>query len=103
MIRKGHKRTADSPPKASPRRKRHQEPLSVALSVSLRFGEAAEDRVTVIDNRRIPMIGGLFDNRDRILRGFMGLLLRAAVIQPRVAGQLFPRPRRTSSGKTAGS
>jgi hypothetical protein len=89
MVLKARK-PAEDDAKPARKRRRRDEPLDVQLSVAFRFGEAPEDRVTVIDDRRIPMVGGLLNNRDRIVRGFMKLLLRTAVTQPRVARQLFP-------------
>lgn len=99
MILKARKTAADAPTEPRERRRRRSrrnEPLDVQLTVAFRFGEEPDDRVTVIDDRRIPMVGGLINNRDRILRGFMKLILRAAVTQPRVARQLFPLKRDTA-------
>lgn len=94
MILKARKPAAGSKAESGSRRRpRPRPPVDVELSVAFRFGDAPEDRVTVIDARRVPMIGSLLDNRDRIVRGFVSLLLRAAVSQPRVARQLFPRAR----------
>ncbi|WP_241695913.1 hypothetical protein [Solimonas terrae] len=44
----------------------------------------------MIDNRSVPMVGGIIANRDRVLRGFVNLLLRTAMKQPRVAREIFP-------------
>ena len=67
-----------------------KEPLEVDLSVSVRFGAAPEDRVTVIENRRVPMVGSVFDSRDVILRGFFRMLVKAAATQPRVLSEVVP-------------
>lgn len=92
MIRKASK-APEAKADAAPRRKRRprkSDPLDVQLTVRFNFGEEPEDHVTVIDNRSVPMVGGLIANRDRILRGFVNLLLRTAMKQPRVARELFP-------------
>ncbi len=70
--------------------RRRDQPLDVDLSVSFRFGEAPEDRVTVIDQRRVPMAGSVFDSRDAVMRGFIKLLMKAAVMQPKVLGEVMP-------------
>lgn len=64
------------------------EPLQVDLSVSVRFGDAPEDRVTM--RRRVPMVGSMFDARDAALRGFVRLLLKAGLSRPRVLAELVP-------------
>lgn len=88
MIRKARESTDDEPRRR--RARRAKEPLDVQLTVRFNFGAEPEDHVTVIDNRRVPMVGGLIANRDRIMRGFLQLLLRTALKQPRVARELFP-------------
>jgi hypothetical protein len=70
--------------------RRREPPLDVDLSVTFRFGEAPEDRVTVIDQRRVPMMGSVFDSRDAVMRGFIKLLMKAAVMQPKVLGEVVP-------------
>lgn len=77
---------------SKPRRKRRreQEPLDVRLTVRFNFGAEPEDHVTVIDQRSVPLVGGIIANRDRVLRGFVNLLLRTAMAQPRVAREIFP-------------
>ncbi len=71
-------------------RKRHKEPLDVKLTVAFRFGEEPEDRVTVMNDRSIPLVGTVFESRDKILRGFSRLLFKAAAMQPKVASELVP-------------
>ncbi|HEX4896049.1 MAG TPA: hypothetical protein VFV11_06950 [Solimonas sp.] len=97
MIRKARKATGDTaaPPARSrrERRLRKHEPLDVNLTVRLNFGAGDSDHVDVIHDRRIPMVGSVLANRDRILRGFLGLLMRTAFTQPRVARELFPMTR----------
>ncbi|MFT4046922.1 MAG: hypothetical protein QM661_09530 [Solimonas sp.] len=60
------------------------------LTVRFKFGAEAGDHVTVIDDRRMPMVGSVLSNRDRIVKGFVNLLIRTALKQPRVARELFP-------------
>ena len=94
MIRK-HKRSAEpqdgSQPKGRRGRRRARDPLDVQLTVRFKFGAEAEDQVTVINNRSVPMVGSVIANRDRILKGFVNLLIRTALKQPRVARELAPR------------
>lgn len=84
-------------PKGSPRRRK--ETLELDLTVSFRFGEEPGDKVTVIDDRRVPMVGSVFDRRDALLRGFVGLLLKAGLSQPRVLAQLAPALRVLRHGR----
>jgi hypothetical protein len=65
-------------------------PLDVRLTVSLKFGEAPNDTMTVMQDRRIPMVDSIFRNRDRVFRGLAQILLRAGLTQPKIAAQLLP-------------
>jgi hypothetical protein len=76
--------------KARERRRRAREPLEVRMTMRFNFGDTPEEAVTVMDDRRIPMVGSVFESRDRILRGFAALLVRAGMTQPKVAKELFP-------------
>lgn len=71
--------------------KRQQESLEVNLTVSLRFGNEAGDRITPINRQRIPMVDSVFQNRDRILRSFVSLMFRAGLSSPKVVGHMIPR------------
>ncbi|MFC4251377.1 hypothetical protein [Sinimarinibacterium flocculans] len=86
MIRKA----AQSKPRRPATRRRQAEPLEVDLTVSFRFGSEPEDRITPIDGRRLPMVNSVFQNRDRILRAFVGLMFKAGLSSPRVVGHLLP-------------
>lgn len=66
------------------------QPLVIDLTVSFCFGEAPEDRVTVIGQRRVPLVGSVFDLRDATLRRFVRLLLKAGLAQPRVLAEIVP-------------
>lgn len=72
------------------RPRRGKDPLEVQLTVRFKFGAEPRDQVTVINNRRVPMVGSVISNRDRIVKGFVNLLIRTALKQPRVARELFP-------------
>lgn len=62
------------------------------MRVSLRFifGDEPGENVRMIDDRRVPLVGSLFENRDRILRSFAMLMLRAGMVQPKVIAEIFP-------------
>lgn len=97
MIRKARK-TPETAAAPKPKRRREPrlrkgDPLDVNLTVRFNFGAGDGDHVDVISDRRIPMVGSVLANRDRILRGFLGLLMRTAFTQPRVARELFPMTR----------
>ena len=75
------------------RRKRLREPLDVGLTVKFKFGEEPEDSVTVINDRRVPMVESVFKNRDRIMKSFVSLLVKTGLSQPKVAREIFPAVR----------
>lgn len=75
---------------ASQRARKKQEPLDVRLTVKVNFGDSPQEAVTVMDDRRVPMVNSVFDNRDRILRIFATTLMRVGLAQPKVVRELFP-------------
>lgn len=64
--------------------------MEIQLTVAFRFGDQPDDVVTVIDDRRIPLVDSVFDSRDAIVRNFVRLLLKAAVTQPKVLREIVP-------------
>lgn len=76
--------------RTKPARNAPKPPLAVDLTVTFRFGDDPKDKVTVINNRRVPMVGSVFDSRDAVVRGFVRLLFKAAVMQPKVVSELLP-------------
>lgn len=67
-----------------------EEPLEVDLTVTFRFGDEPRDKVTMIDDRRVPMVGSVFEQRDTMVRNFVKLLLKAGLTQPKVLGEIVP-------------
>jgi hypothetical protein len=82
------KKNADAAPRKSWRRPR--EPLDVHLTVRFKFGDEPGDAVTVINARKIPMVNSVFKSRDAIVRGFVTLLVKTGLAQPKVARELLP-------------
>ncbi|RZO85988.1 MAG: hypothetical protein EVA65_03370 [Oceanococcus sp.] len=76
--------------KSRRRKRREVEPLKVNLTVAVRFGEDDEDRVVLLDDREVHMIGSIFRYRDKIARYTVTGLFRAAMLQPKVAAKLVP-------------
>lgn len=76
-------------------RRRPKQPMEVVLTLKMNFGDRPDDALTLIQNRRVPLVGSVFDNRDRLLREFLRLLLKASARQPRVMRGLLmgKRPR----------
>ncbi len=60
------------------------------LTVKVNFGETEAAAVTVMNDRRVPMVNSVFDHRDRIIRSFAMTLLRVGLAQPKVVSELFP-------------
>jgi hypothetical protein len=82
-----------------PGRRRRQDPLEVRLTLRFKFGNAPADQVTVMNDRRVPMVGSVIENRDRILRAFAQTLVSAGLRQPRVLRELFPLLRWSTRGR----
>lgn len=84
------KKSAGILSKARERRRRAREPLEVRMTMRFNFGDTPEEAVTVMNDRQVPMVGSVFDSRDRILRAFALILVRTGMAQPKVAKELFP-------------
>lgn len=69
-------------------RRRHQQPMEVILTVKFNFGDHPHDAMTLLEERRVPLVGSVFENRDRIAREFLRLLVKAGARQP---GRLLGR------------
>lgn len=70
-------------------RARSREPMEVLLTVKLNMGDRPSEAVTLVDERRVPLVGSVFENRDRIAREFVRLLVKAGGQQPEVVRRLF--------------
>lgn len=79
---------APEAPNKSPRKVR--EPLDVRLTFKINFGETPADAVTVMNERRVPMVDSVFEHRDRIVRTFAMSLVRVGLAQPKVVREVFP-------------
>ncbi len=75
---------------AKRRRRRTPEPVEVRLTLRYRFGDEPQDAVTVMDDRAVPLVDGVFKNRDRILRAFAMTMIRAGATQPKVLREMLP-------------
>lgn len=70
-------------------RRRRREPLEVILTFKMNLGDRPSDAMTLIEERRVPLVGSVFENRDRILREFLRLLMKAGTRQPAVMRRLL--------------
>lgn len=73
--------------------RRKREPLEVRLTVDVIFGDQPGERVTMINDRPIPMVTDIFEVRDTVMRQFILLMLRAGMTQPKVVAELVPAVR----------
>jgi hypothetical protein len=73
-------------------RTRRREPMDVILTLKINLGDRPEDAVT--RERRVPLVGSVFDNRDRIAREFLRLLLKVGLAQPQTLRRLWGPPGR---------
>lgn len=81
---------AKAPEAPAKSRRKAREPLDVRLTFKVNFGETPADAVTVMHERRVPMVNSVFDQRDRIIRAFTMSLLRVGLAQPKVVSEVFP-------------
>lgn len=72
------------------RQKLPKGPLEVRLTLRIKFGDEPEEVVTMMEDRRVPMVDSVFRSRDVILNSFVKILLKAGMAQPRVARELMP-------------
>ena len=72
-------------------RHRRKQPMEVILTVRMNFGDHPRDAMTLVEERRVPLVGSVFDNRDRIAREFLRLLVKAGARQPGVMRRMFGR------------
>lgn len=70
-------------------RARRRKPMEVILTFRMNFGDDPRDAVTLLDERRVPLVGSVFENRDRIAREFLRLLVKAGASQPRVMRRIL--------------
>jgi hypothetical protein len=72
------------------RRRRRREPLQVHLSMVVRTGPDPEDQLTLLNNRKLYMLGSVFEYRARMQRFLVAGLLRVATTSPRVYREIAP-------------
>jgi len=65
--------------------------MDVILTLKVNFGDSPGDAMTLIEEQRVPLVGSVFENRDRIAREFLRLLLAATSRQPRVLKTLLSK------------
>ncbi len=85
--------SAEPAPVMVPKRGRSRpkpEPLEVKMTLRFTFGDEPGDSVTVMNDRRVPLVGGIFASRDRIVRGFAVLLVKTGMAQPKVLREIIP-------------
>lgn len=71
-------------------RKRQKQPLEIRMTMRVKFGTGPEETVTVMNNRRLRVIGSVFQHRDRAINFLVVNLLRAGTKRPAVLGRLAP-------------
>jgi len=60
------------------------------MTVVVRTGEEAEDEYILMEDRELRMAGSVFEYRDRIMRYFVGTLMRVAATSPSVYREIAP-------------
>lgn len=77
--------------------RRRRDPLEVVLTFRMNFGEGPADALTLVDGRRVPLVGSVFENRDRIAREFVRLMVKAGTLRTGAMGRLLGRRARKPS------
>lgn len=72
-------------------RHRRKKPMDIILTLKVNLGNRPGDAVTLIDERRVPLVGSVFENRDRIAREFVKLLVRLGA-HPQALRRLLGQP-----------
>lgn len=70
-------------------RRRRRQPMEVILTVKMNFGDHPRDAMTLMHERRVPLVGSVFDNRDRIAREFLRMMVKAGARQPAIMRRMF--------------
>jgi hypothetical protein len=74
-------------------RSQRRKPMDVVLTLKLNLGEHPGDAITLLEERRVPLVGSVFENRDRIAREFLALLMKAGA-HPRALRRLLGEAKR---------
>lgn len=72
------------------RRKGKRDPLEMRMTVVVRTGENPEDQLTLMNNRKLHMIGSVFEHRVRIQRYIVTSLFKVATRSPRAFKEIAP-------------
>ncbi|MDT0616963.1 hypothetical protein RM531_00605 [Salinisphaera sp. P385] len=72
------------------RRGRRRKPLRVEVSLVVRTGPEPEDRLTILDDAPVPMVGSVFEYRNRIVRFFAATLVQVAMRSPAFYREIAP-------------
>lgn len=72
------------------RRIKPDEPLEIFVSFTVRTGKGPEHCHQILDHQRVPMVGTVFDNRDRMMRFLAVNMVKIAALQTEVARSLMP-------------
>jgi hypothetical protein len=72
-------------------KRRRPPPLEVELTVVMNLGDGPQDAVTLVDERRVPLVGSVFANRDRIARSFLRLIASSPLRSRNVMRKILQR------------
>jgi hypothetical protein len=72
-------------------KRRRPPPLEVELTVVMNLGDAPQDAVTLVRERRVPLVGSVFENRDRIARSFLRLIAASPLRSRNVMRKILRR------------
>lgn len=69
--------------------------------MAVRYGDEPDESLTVVDGRKVPMVGSVFEQRDRIVRGFGKVLLKTLSARPSLLREVIPFRTRRDRGDDA--
>ena len=62
--------------------------MDVILTLKVNLGDHPGDAITLLEEQRVPLVGSVFENRERIAREFVSLLVKVGA-QPRALRRLL--------------
>lgn len=71
-------------------RRREKKPLDIRMTMRVRFGQEPDEEVTVVNDRRLKLVGSVFKYRDKAINFMVYEVLRAGARQPKVYGGMAP-------------
>lgn len=76
--------------KKNRRQSRRAEPLKIEMTVVVNVGDEPHDRIVLMNDRELKLVGSIFRYRNQIQRYVINGLLRVAVASPTALREFLP-------------